>query len=172
MSAEMNSNPPAQPPILQHYVCKRCGALCDPGRKRCWMCQADARYLQQVDQNPFAASLPAEEPPVVPATPTSSKYDPIFTVLLIGCLIVAILIGIGMAAEDPGALVGYLILIGPAFVVTGVRGLWQYGTTGAMQPGRLLVNLFVSFAVTVAIIAVLAVAAIALLFFLCLSEIT
>jgi hypothetical protein len=112
------------------------------------------------------------------AKPQSSKpkthdgrFDTLFFILLISSLVLAILVGFGMALEDPGALIAYLVLIGPAFLVTSIRGLWQLGSEEGLRPGGLLVNMFVSFAVTIAVLAVLGVAAIILLFTLCLWHI-
>ena len=162
-----------EPPILAQFVCGDCGALCDAGRVRCWMCGADIAGLGSKEMNPYAARSSSEVSSRSMDRPVAgSQYDLIFTLLLIGCLVLAIIVGIGMAAEDPGALVGYLILIGPAFIVTGVRALWQVGETGKTQPGRLLISLFVSFSITVAILALLALAAIIFLFVLCFWQIT
>ncbi|MCR9295615.1 MAG: hypothetical protein NXI32_23095 [bacterium] len=169
----------SEPPILEQRICGRCGAWVDAGRKQCWMCHADASLFQhpatagQALNNPYASGPTASGPPVTKtARPYNDQYDAIFTALLIGCLVLAILVGIGMASEDPGALVAYLILIGPAFLVTGVKALWQVGQHGKPQPGKLLVNLFVSFAVTIAVISLLALAAVILLFFVCIWHIS
>lgn len=90
-------------------------------------------------------------------------------VLLLVCLGLAVMIGIGMAMQDPGALVGYLILIGPAFTITGVRALRQVSETGQVQTGKLLLGFVVSIMVTVLVLTALAVAAIVLLITTCFS---
>jgi hypothetical protein len=176
MSEANPTDEAAQPPVVQHYTCSQCGALCDSARQRCWMCHADSSYFRSSQQDnpyrtqamPYEPLMPGLQP--LPAAAFSSRYDGLFSALLIGCVVLALLVGLGMALQDPGALVGYAILVGPAFAVTGVRALWQIGETGKTQPGRLLVSLAVSFAVTIAVISLLAFAAIVLLFALCIQQ--
>lgn len=162
-----------EPPVLASIVCENCNAVCDAGRVQCWMCGASLEGSQQ--QNPFAAvASPVQDVIYYPAAstqPTRSPYESIFLVLLIMAALVAVVIGIGFS-QDPGALIGYLILVGPAFLVSGVRGLWQYSKRGEASPKSMFLSLVISFAFTIAALAILFLAGMILLFALCFYEIS
>lgn len=151
-----------EPPVIQLRLCPLCGASCRTTDKQCWMCQSP------IEANPYAVA----QSPEVAASAPNTRYDAIFLVFLLVCVGLALLIGIGIAAEDPGGLIPYLIVVGPAFAVTGVRALWQLGSTGRTRPGKLLISLVVSFALTIGVLALLAVAAVILLFILCLQALS
>lgn len=160
----------SEPPIVAQCLCATCGAVCDLDAEQCWMCLEVGPRGNSAD-NPYSASqidyLPHQQ-----QQPSQSKYDGIFRFLLLMCVVLAVLIGIGLGAQEPGALVAFLILVGPAFVVTGVRALWQVGKEGKTSPKGLFLSLMVSFAFTIALLVTLIAAGIVLLFAMCFYEIS
>lgn len=153
------------PPIVQLRRCEACGAACELDKNVCWMCMS-----KLTGDNPYA---PASSELVVGAElDASSRYDSIFVVLLIACMVVATLVAVGIAAEEPGMLWAYGILVGPAFLVTGARALIQIGQTGNVKPKSLFISLTASFAITAGAVVLLVMAAVVLLFLICLQSIS
>ncbi len=148
----------SEPPIVQLRLCPYCGAACTVTQPACWMCDGPL------------PPVPAERR--LRPSPESSKFDGISYVLLALCVGLSLLIGLGLAAQDPGALIPFAIIVAPAFAVTGVRALWQVQSTGQPQPGKLVVSFVVSILTTIAVIVILAAAAVVLLFVICLQAIS
>ncbi len=165
-SSSVPTTPTAgDPPVLELQLCQTCQAACGKGQAKCWLCGANPEQ-----PNPYG-SVPVSSGAAEPAAGQLhiEKYDSVFMVLLVVCTLLAILVGIGLAVEDQGALIGYLILVGPAFAVTGVRGLWQMGRYGRTSGKKLFLSMVLSFALTIAVLALLVMAGIAFLFIMCLS---
>lgn len=160
-----------EPPVLAIMLCNVCGAPLDTPpkdgqRKTCWMCG----QVAAASENPYSAYANPQAPMTVAPAPRDRRYDTLFTTLLVVCVFLAVVIGIGLGVQEPGSLIGYFILILPAFCVTGVRALWQVQQSGEANPQSLFLSLIVSFAVTVCVIVLLAFAAIALLVIMCFSQ--
>lgn len=161
-----NSNHPSEPPVLQLRLCKVCGAICQTNEGVCWMCRS---RTGGESANPYAAVAPEI---VTDELVSYSGQDTIFAVLLIACFFSAILVGVGIGTQDPGLFVAYLILIGPAFAITGVRAFSQSLYRGGPKPKALFMSLIISLTVTIGVVGLLAIAAIVLLFVLCISALS
>lgn len=150
------------PPVIATQACVHCGALSQSAEGKCWLC-----YENKSTPNPFAVSgIPmADENAIGPTT----TWDIVFGALLGICVLLTVLIAIGMAVEDRGLLVPFAIFMGPAYIVTIIRGLMSGGTKGSPRPANLFLTFIVSLLATVMISIVLAVAAAALLFLACIG---
>lgn len=137
------------------------GAVGAKNGQQCWMCE------QNPQSNPYA--FPALVQELTQPAKSKSKLQRLFRVLLEIYLIVVMLIGIGMAVQDPGALPGFGILVLPAFLITGVRALWQFRRDGTTSGCSLPVSLLTSFALTTGIFMVPIAAGIILQFVMCLT---
>ncbi len=78
--------------------------------------------------------------------------------------------GVGFAMQDPGVLVPYAILVGPAFLATGVRALHGYAADGKPNAAKLLTTFFLSGIFTFLALTVLAVASFLAFFVWCVSQ--
>lgn len=171
MNSGSQNQPPPAPAVIppEGHACTTCGAISIKEARYCWMCGQNPR------DNPHSAyAPPIVAPPIeyagstpIPPPVASGRFEILFRVLLAICAVLAILIGIGMAAQDPGALLGYLILVGPAFLVTGVRAIWQFSSQGKANAGSLLLSLVVTFMVTIGALTLLVAASIILAFVIC-----
>ena len=157
------------PPIIAQ-TCAHCGAEFRPNAKQCWLC------YEPMPLNPYAAdSQDANQGTKKGSVPVAgrkdyppSKWDPLFAVMLLLCLALTVLVGIGMVVQDRGMLVPFGILVGQALGITIVRGMVQSGTR--VRPGSLLLTFIVSIVATVLILVLLLAALIGLLFLICLSS--
>ena len=150
------------PPVLATQTCVHCGALSQTKEGKCWLC-----YENKSTPNPFAfTGNPIEE-----ATPQSSMttWDVVFSALLGICVLLTVLISIGLAVEDRGLLIPFAIFMGPAYLVTILRGVIPRGAKGSPRPANLLLTFVVSILVTGLIVIILAVAAVVLLFLVCIG---
>lgn len=186
-------SPQSEPPVVPIMLCNSCGAVLSAvpradGKSRCWMCgqNPSARLVPASHDrdtlphaiNPYAATAGDVIDPqsvyltqqALPPLPRNRAYDGIFTILLFLCVGLASFVGIGLGAQEPGMLIPYLVLVLPAFCVTGVRGLWQYSSKGEANPKSMFLSLIVSFAVTICILVLLAAAGVVLLMLMCLNH--
>lgn len=152
------------PPVIPLIHCATCGAICQDGQKVCWLCQADPSV-----ENPYGVNASPEQQPTEPTA--STPLDALFWVLLAICFLLALLVGLGLAAEEPGTLVPYALVVGPAFLIPGVRALWQIGRGERPRPTKLMLSVALTFAITIAVVVLLALAAVGLLLLICLSAI-
>ena len=150
------------PPVLATQACVHCGALSQSPEGKCWLC-----FENKSAPNPFSVSgTPMEEAAAVSPMTT---WDVVFGILLGICVLLTILIGIGLAVEDRGLLVPFAIFIGPAYVVTIIRGVVPPGNKGSPRPANLFLTFMVSLLATVSISIILAIAAVVLLFLACIG---
>ncbi len=98
-----------------------------------------------------------------------STWDVVFGILLGICVLLTILIGVGLAVGDRGLLVPFAIFMGPAYVVTMIRGIVPRGNKVSSRPASLLLTFVVSLLATVLISTILAIAAVVLLFLACIG---
>ncbi len=98
-----------------------------------------------------------------------TTWDVVFGVLLGICVLLTILIAVGLAVEDRGLLVPFAIFMGPAYVVTMIRGIVPRGAKGSPRPANLFLTFVVSLLATVLISIILTVAAVVLLFLACIG---
>ncbi len=148
------------PPVLATQTCVHCGALSQTKDGKCWLC-----YENKSTPNPFAVTGNL----VTEATPhsTMTTWDVVFGVLLGSCVLLTVLIAIGLAVEDRGLLIPFAIFMGPAYLVTILRGIVPRGAKGSPRPANLLLTFAVSLLVTGLIVIILAVAAVIMLFLVC-----
>ena len=150
------------PPVIATQTCLHCGAQSQTKGGKCWLC-----YEKMATPNPFAASriTTAESGSHSPMT----AWDIVFGILLGICVLLTLLIAVGLAIQDTGMLIPFAILVGPAYVITLIRGAIPSRSTGMARPASLFLTFFVSLLVTVLISTVLLVAAAILLFFACIG---
>ena len=150
------------PPVIATKACVHCGALSQTADGKCWLC-----YEDKSATNPYAISgNPLTDDSA--STPTTT-WDMVFGVLLGVCVLLTMLIAIGLAAQDRGLLIPFAIFMGPAFVVTFIRGLVPHGKTGIARPASLFFTFIISLLVTMLVSVVLIVAAAILLFLVCIG---
>ncbi len=150
------------PPIILNEVCSHCGAVSQTKEGKCWLC-----YESKSVPNPYATTgMPLEKESAVPST----AWDTVSALVLGICVVLTILIAIGIGVQDPGLLIPLAILVGPAYLVTFIRGSTQFEKTGKVQARSLFLTFIVSLMATVLIAIVLAVAAAILLFLICIQS--
>lgn len=158
------------PPIIATHVCRHCGAHSQSSEGKCWLCYADKATgiaANPYAENPYEVMTPAVSSQA--ANPTGSRiWDSLFISLMVICVILTILISIGLGLQEPGSLIAFWVFVGPAYVITGVRGLIQSGTS-KVRPASLFITFALSILFTVLLSIVLAVAAAILLFVTCLQ---
>ncbi|MCY2983673.1 MAG: hypothetical protein NTY15_08550 [Planctomycetota bacterium] len=117
--------------------------------------------------NPFAVSSPTYSESA-PSSPMSAS-DIVFSFLLGICVLLTLLIGIGLAVQDVGMLIPFAILVGPAYLVTVLRG-FVTTRSGNPRPASLLLTFVVSLLVTVSIAILLLLGTIIVLFLVCIGQ--
>ncbi|MCC6510376.1 MAG: hypothetical protein IT423_14830 [Pirellulaceae bacterium] len=150
------------PPMLPALVCQKCGATNPPHATTCWLCNG-------TDDNPYSAP-PSQEPNLLQTpvlSPTQSRVEIVFMLLLAVTIGFAGLVGIGIAVQDPGMLVPFLIIVGPAFIATGSRALVSVAKGERPKASALFVTLLWSGMFTALTIALLVVSAVIALFLMC-----
>ena len=155
------------PPIMSQ-TCEHCGAEFSTSAKKCWLCYQDR------PPNPYAvdAVVPASAVALPNGKPVTeyvpSAWDSSLMAVLILCMVLTVLIGIGMVVQDRGMIIPFGIFVGPAFAITIIRGLIQSGTR--VRPGSLLLTFFLSLIATLLVLFLLAAALVGMLFLICLSS--
>ena len=95
----------------------------------CWLCVgSDRSSSSELPKLLPAAGLPHNSE----IQKNQSRVQTLCAALLVMCIVLTILIGIGLAVQDPGTLIAYAIFVGPAYLATGVRAL--YGMSREDQP--------------------------------------
>lgn len=157
----------SEPPLLAALVCQKCGTTNPPHAARCWLCDGTGKT------NPYAASPPMLQPidkagakPSLLVKP-NERVEMVFTFLVGGTVALALLVGVGLAAQDPGLLVPYVIILGPAFLVTGVRAAYTITKQEQLRASSLFWTFLWSGLFTVAVLGVLVMASIIALFLWC-----
>jgi hypothetical protein len=139
-----------------------------PTDKRCWLCYAENRST-----NAFGDPVPTIAPARTTAATTAtnrSRWDALAWGILGLCAVMAVLVGIGIAVDSPGALIPYAIVLLPAMIVTLARGFAERGPEGEWQPRKMLLTLAISWLVTIGAMVLLTIGAVVLLFLMCLSQ--
>ena len=149
------------PPILVSSVCSHCGAESQTKEGKCWLCYEDKSL-----SNPYEKpNVPVLGQAIAPQT----IWDTIAMVLLAICLVLTLLIGAGFAVQDKGLLIPFAICLGPAYLVTFIRGASQIGATGKPRAGSLFLTFVVSLLATVLVATILLVCSAILLFLICIN---
>lgn len=157
----------ADPPLLPALICQKCGATNPAHATSCWLCKG-------AGTNPYAAA-PSIQPTstasrsIVQTPPAQSRAEDVFLVLLLLVLVLAILIAVGLAIQDRGMLVPYLVVVAPALVATGGRALYSVAKGERPKPSALILVFLWSTMATIGLAVLLAVASVIALFLMCIS---
>ncbi len=131
-----------EPPVLPELICPHCGIANPIATGRCWVCHLDRHAT-----NPYgvlsatSARLPNASDAMSPA---QQRTQGVYWFLLLGCMVLLVLVGIGIGAQDPGVLLTYLIIISPACLMTLVRAMQSLVTRKGVQPQNLLLTFILS----------------------------
>ncbi len=154
-----------EPPVLPELICPHCGIANPTATGRCWVC-----HLDRVAKNPYGI-LPAISAGLPNATdgtsPAQQRTQGVYWFLLLGCMVLLVLVGIGVGAQDPGVMLTYLIIISPACLMTLVRAMQGLATRKGVQPQNLLLTFILSGAVTAIVLMLLIIAAVIALIVWC-----
>ncbi len=157
----------SQPPQLPMLICSRCGTTNPSYATQCWLCSTDR--MQSTVGAPQL--IPVDQYIADPAIARSQKRtQTICATLLAVCVVLTILIGIGIASDEPGGLIAYGIIIGPAYLATGVRALRGVATNETQDASKLLLTFVLSGTFTVMAIFFLAIASFIAFFVWCLTQ--
>lgn len=153
-----------QPPQLPPLVCSRCGSMNPPYATQCWLCSGGDRASSAV-----AALVPADQYVSDPAIARwHARTQTICAALLVVCVVLTVLIAIGIAVDQPGALIAFGIVVGPAYLATGLRALRSMTTNEKMDASKLLFTFILSGTFTVLAIFLLVIACFVCFFVWCL----
>ena len=167
----MNPSPSVEPSPAESHpvkppqsVCPECGALQMQPASKCWLCFAPLAQEQPVVTAEFADTpLPPPPPPAQP--PAYMRFtEPFFAICTLGSLLLLALVGIGIATDEPGALIGYLILVLPPLIGCLLYWLGKRSTGKPLTWAGRFVSLVVSGAVMVGVLSLISVALIVGLF--------
>lgn len=133
----------------------------------CWLCVGSDR------------SSSSELPKLLPTTglphnseiqKNQSRVQTLCAALLVMCIVLTILIGIGLAVQDPGTLIAYAIFVGPAYLATGVRALYGMSREDQPKASTLLLTFLFSGVFTAMAVALFAIASVIAFFVWCLTQ--
>jgi hypothetical protein len=144
-------------PFAPQLVCPHCRAENPPHHKLCWLCHAPLTWGQEV----VTAELVQKARPLPLA-------DAFFWILTAGCLLVLVLVGIGIAQEDPAMLILYAIVLAPALIATLARSMLSLSRRKSVSGMEVFFTLLLSASVTVLVVVVLFIAVIVAFFAYCL----
>ncbi len=151
------------PPTVPIVHCAECGAENMLPAARCWLCYKPL---------PMGAGMVVAE--VVPERTTTRK-SPIsqwvFGIMTGAVVLLVVLIGMGIAIDQPPQAIVYLVIVLPGLVATGVSMRKSLVASGQVSWQRSFSTLILSFSITMAVLVVLVVAAFVAFFLYCLSEI-
>jgi ribosomal protein L40E len=147
-------------------ICPNCGASIPDSAAKCWLCG-----YENLPLNPFAVSpIESSTIDVTPKPAVTSASNLLFGLLLALCIALTLLIGVGLGIDQPGALVPYSILVGPALLITLARSLEQAQPGQKNSMSRLFSTFLVSMLATIGIIFLLLLAAAILLIVICIQS--
>jgi hypothetical protein len=150
-----------EPPVLAKLICPRCGVANPDGATKCWICESQSSLI--------AAHFQGDRT-IDAASPANDRLEKVYLSLLVGCIGLAGMLGISIGFQDPGMLVVYLIIIGPAFLVTMVRGIHHLRTNRKLESGKLLLTFLLSAGITFLVVVLLVVASVVALVIWCFAE--
>ena len=137
-----------------------------PHATTCWLCGDSDRVA-----NDSPKLIPAGELAHDPAFKSNqSRTQTLCSALLILCIVLTILIGIGLAVQEPGSLIAYAIFVGPAYLATGVRALHGMATDRQPKASSLLLTFLFSAVFTTMAVVLFVIASVIAFFVWCLSQ--
>ena len=145
-------------PAVESKICVECGAENWAYAADCWLCKRDLSDVEAV--------VNAE----IVAPPVSTSANTFFAVVTGILGIVLVLIGIGLYLEEPGAAIGYMILVIPPLIATIVRTMAKQGER-PVGWGERLATFLISSVVFFGILVMLCIAAVVAFFAICLAAI-
>ena len=166
-----------QPPQLPPLVCSRCGSMNPPYATQCWLCSGASSAGSTSGSSAglsgtVAGLVPADQYVADPAIARwHARTQTICAALLVVCVVLTVLIAIGIAVDQPGALIAFGIVVGPAYLATGLRALRSMTTHEKMDASKLLITFILSGTFTVLAIFFLVIASFVAFFVWCLYEV-
>ncbi len=134
-----------EPPLQPVLICQRCGAANPTYAAKCWLCSTTESTGDFSGPNFAPRLVPLGEYPQDPGqTRSLSRTQQVCAGLLVACVLLTILIVIGCSIQDPGMLVPLLIVVGPAYLATGLRALHDYSSNRQLSPSSLLLTFLFS----------------------------
>jgi hypothetical protein len=156
-----------EPPLQPVLLCQRCGATNPTYATQCWLCSTSDRTASAVP----ARLIPLGEFANDPARLRSlSRTQQICAGLLVASVVLTLLVVIGCAVQDRGMLIPLLIVVGPAYLATGLRALHDYSSDRRFKPSSLLLTFLFSGLFGVLALILFAIVAFVAFFVWCLSE--
>ena len=131
-------------------ICPECGADSPSTKERCWICRGD---LAAAPELVVAENINANSQPNWVA-----GSDTPLNLAVLGCLLVT-LIGIGIGLQNHWLLIPYMIIAGPALLITLIHTEAKVLDKRKVKPEQIVATFFLS---TVAIVAILALLGLAL----------
>jgi hypothetical protein len=154
---------PAEAPATMK-VCPHCGAAVAADAAKCWLCYGPLGGRREVVMAE-AVTAEAVKPAVRRPSPLTEGF---FLVLTLVCLLLIVLVGIGIAQDDPGLLIPYLIFLSPALLATVSRALISHSRGNRVTAMEVFLTFLVSASATILLVMVLFFAAIVAFFIYCL----
>jgi hypothetical protein len=147
----------SKPLAVNRKVCPHCRAENFGDARQCWLCFA-----------PFSDGEEIVLAEVVEKQRRSPLTEGFFLLLTFACLVLMAIVGLGLAQEDRGFLIPYMILITPPILATVSRTISSASQGKPVSAMDVFLTFLISASVTVLIVMVLFVAAVVALFALCL----
>jgi hypothetical protein len=143
-------------PFQTAVLCPQCGTDNPSHAKTCWLCRASLAGAQEV----VTAELVARQRP----SPLSETF---FLILTLGCVVLLVIVGIGLAQQDVGLLIPYVILIAPPILATVSRSMISAKRGQHVGAMEVFLTFMVSASVTALIVMILVGASFIALFIYC-----
>ena len=130
-----------EPPRMPVLLCTRCAAANPSYATQCWLCSSSDRTASDAT----ARLVPLAEFANDPARLRSqTRTQQLCAGLLVASLALTLLVAIGFAVQDRGMLIPLLIVVGPAYLATGVRALHDFATDKQLKASSLLLTFLFS----------------------------
>lgn len=130
-----------EPPLQPVLICQRCGAANPTYATRCWLCATSDRSEPDAPPRLIPPSAFVGHPARLRAL---SRTQQICAGLLVASVVLTLLVVIGCAVQDRGMLIPLVIVVGPAYLATGVRALHDYSSNKQLKPSSLLLTFLFS----------------------------
>ena len=124
-----------EPPRMPALLCTRCSAANPPYATQCWLCSTSDRGQSSTTAQLVPLTDFAKDPA---KSRSQSRTQQICAGLLVASLVLTLLIAIGFAVQDRGMLIPLLIVVGPAYLATGLRALHDFSTDRQLKASSLL----------------------------------
>ena len=145
-------------------ICPDCGADNAAAALRCWMCYLDIR-----DEHPVVEAQLATPSTAAPVNkpPPFALSELFFRLATVCVLVMLVLVGIGVATEEAGLGIVYVIMVTPPLLGTLLRVRKRRSKVGNVTWSEKFMTLMVSGAIMLGVIGLLWIAAIVALLAFC-----